>query len=68
MRGQFVAEGSELDLQLKAEMKNFQENSKTELKRESTDLQKLGEALLTLRRDLFDRLPLPRRADDPVRA
>ncbi len=59
VRGQFVAEGSELDLQLKAEQKHFQENSKTELKRESTELQKLGEALMGLRSDLFERLELP---------
>ena len=59
VRGQFVAEGSELDLQLKSELKHFQENSKTELKRESTELQKLGEALLTLRADLMEGLKLP---------
>ncbi len=59
VRGQFVAEGSELDLQLKSELKHFQENSKTELKRESTELQKLGEALLTLRADLMEGLNLP---------
>ena len=59
VRGQFVAEGSELDLQLKSELKHFQENSKTELKRESTELQKLGEALLTLRADLMEGLQLP---------
>lgn len=59
VRGQFVAEGSELDLQLKAELKNFQENSKTELKRESAELQKLGESLLTLRADLMEGLQLP---------
>ncbi|TFZ02241.1 DUF615 domain-containing protein [Ramlibacter henchirensis] len=59
VRGQFVAEGSELDLQLKAEQKHFQENSKTELKRESTELQKLGESLLTLRAELVERLQLP---------
>lgn len=59
VRGQFVAEGSELDLQLKAELKNFQENSKTELKRESAELQKLGESLLTLRADLMEGLKLP---------
>lgn len=58
VRGQFVAEGSELDLQLQAEQgKN--EPSKTDLKRESTEQQKLGEALLTLRGDLFERLDLP---------
>lgn len=59
VRGQFVAEGSELDLQLKAELKHFQENSKTELKRESAELQKLGESLLTLRADLMEGLQLP---------
>lgn len=59
VRGQFVAEGSELDLQLKAELKGTAESSKTDLKRESTELQKLGEALLTLRSDLMERLALP---------
>lgn len=58
VRGQFVAEGSELDLELKAELKGSSEASKTELKRESTELQKLGEALLTLRADLMAGLPL----------
>ncbi len=58
VRGQFVAEGSELDLQLKAELKG-NEISRTDLKRESTDLQKLGEQLMTLRADLFDPLALP---------
>ena len=57
VRGTFVAEGSELDLQLKAELKG--ETSKTDLKRESEELQKLGEQLLTLRTGLFDRLALP---------
>jgi ribosome-associated protein len=58
VRGQFVAEGSELDEALKAELKGS-EASKTELKRESAELQKLGEALLTLRSDLMARLALP---------
>jgi ribosome-associated protein len=57
VRGTFVAEGSELDQQLKAEQKG--ETSKTDLKRESEELQKLGEQLLTLREDLFARLALP---------
>jgi ribosome-associated protein len=57
VRGQFVAEGSELDLALKAELRG--DTSKTELKRESEELQKLGEALLTLRADLLDALGLP---------
>ena len=42
VRGQFVAEGSEMDLELKAELKGTDEASKTDLKRESTELQKLG--------------------------
>lgn len=66
VRGQFVAEGSELDLQLKAELKNFQENSKTDLKRESAELQKLGESLLTLRADLMEGLGLPDKLIDAL--
>jgi ribosome-associated protein len=66
VRGQFVAEGSELDLELKAELKGTTESSKTDLKRESTELQKLGEALLTLRADLMQGLPLPEKLADAV--
>jgi len=66
VRGQFVAEGSELDLELKAELKGTTEASKTDLKRESTELQKLGEALLTLRADLMEGLPLPEKLADAV--
>jgi ribosome-associated protein len=58
VKGQFVAEGSELDLELRAEQTGG-EPSRTELKKESTELQKLGEGLLTLRGDLFERLALP---------
>lgn len=58
VKGHFVAEGSEMDLELRAEQTGG-EPSKTELKKESTELQKLGEALLTLRADLFERLDLP---------
>lgn len=58
VKGHFVAEGSELDLELQAE-RSGGEPSKTELKKESTELQKLGEALLTLRSELFERLQLP---------
>ena len=66
VRGQFVAEGSELDLQLKAELKGS-DISKTDLKRESTELQKLGAALITLRKDLFDGLNLPDRLVEALR-
>jgi len=58
VRGQFVAEGSELDLELKRELKGGDEPSKTDLKRESTELQGIGEDLLTLRADLMARLDL----------
>ena len=58
VKGHFVAEGSELDLELRSEQTGG-EPSKTELKKESAELQKLGEALLTLRADLFARLELP---------
>ena len=59
VKGQFVAEGSELDLELKLAMKWGQSISKTDAKRESEELQELGEQLLTLRGDLFKPLPLP---------
>ncbi len=60
VRGQFVAEGSELDLEYKRELKGGLDGpSRTELKRESTELQDLGTELLTLRRDLMEGLALP---------
>ena len=58
VRGEFVAEGSELDLELKRELKGTDAASKTDLKRESAELQALGEALLGLRAGLFDKLDL----------
>src|SRR5690606_1883612 len=58
VRGQFVAEGSDLDLLLEAE-RTGGERSRTELKKESDELQKLGEALLTLPAGLMQRLDLP---------
>jgi ribosome-associated protein len=58
VKGHFVAAGSELDLELKRELKGSDAASKTDLKRESAERQALGEALLTLRADLFDRLGL----------
>ncbi len=56
VRGQFVAEGSELDKELKRELKGSAELSKTDLKKHSDRLQALGEHLLTLRADLMARL------------
>jgi len=59
VKGQFVAEGSALDLEYKRELKGTDEASRTDLKRESTELQKLGEDLLTLRTELITKLDLP---------
>jgi ribosome-associated protein len=64
--GQFVAEGSELDLELKRELKGSDEPSRTDLKRESTELQKIGEDLLMLRSVFMDRLVLPEKLRDAV--
>jgi ribosome-associated protein len=56
VRGHFVAVGSELDLELKRELKGSVDMSKTDLKKHSDHLQALGESLLTLRSDLMTRL------------
>jgi ribosome-associated protein len=66
VRGQFVAEGSALDLEYKRELKGTDEPTRTDLKRESTELQKLGEDLLTLRADFMARLDLPEKLVDAV--
>lgn len=65
VRGQFVAEGSELDQELKRELKGT-DVSKTDLKRESAELQALGEALLELRGSAFDKLALEDRLRDAI--
>jgi len=56
VRGHFVAEGSELDLELKRELKGSAEASKTDLKKASDHLQALGESLLTLGQSVIARL------------
>ena len=66
VRGEFVAEGSERDLELKRELKGTDEQSRTDLKRESAELQKLGEELLTMRADLLERLLLSEKLKDAV--
>ncbi len=66
VRGEFVAEGSELDLELKRELKGTDAASKTDLKRESTELQTLGQQLLELRAGLFDRLELSEKLRDAI--
>ena len=66
VKGKFVAEGSELDIELKKELKGTDAQSRTDLKRESTELQKLGEDLLTLRADFMARLDLSEKLKDAV--
>jgi ribosome-associated protein len=66
VRGEFVAEGSERDLELKIELKGTDEQSRTDLKRESLELQKLGEDLLTLRPELMAKLELTEKLKDAV--
>lgn len=66
VRGQFVALGSAQDLELKRALKGDAEHSKTELKRESTALQQLGEDLRRLRPELLARLQLPEKLQDAL--
>jgi ribosome-associated protein len=66
VRGEFVAEGSERDIELKAELKGTDDQSRTDLKRESTELQKLGSDLLGLRADLLARLALSDKLKDAL--
>ena len=66
VKGQFVAEGSALDLEYKRELKGSDEPSRTDLKRESDEQQKLGEDLLTLRAELMTRLNLPEKLVEAV--
>lgn len=56
--GEFVPQGSELDRQFRAELKGTDAASRTDLKRESEELQALGEALLELHGDALEQLPL----------
>jgi ribosome-associated protein len=66
VRGQFVAEGSEMDIELKAELKGTYDASRTDLKRESDALQDLGKDLLGLRADLFNGIGLPDKLVDAL--
>ena len=66
VRGQFVAEGSELDEQYRRALKGGDAPSKTELKAQSAQLQALGEALLTLRPALREALALPARLEEAL--
>ncbi len=64
--GEFVAVGSPRDLELKRELKGCDEESRTDLKRQSTELQQLGQQLLSLRADLMARLNLSEVLADAV--
>ncbi|HEX5806161.1 MAG TPA: ribosome biogenesis factor YjgA [Macromonas sp.] len=66
VKGHFVAEGSELDLELKRELKGNVELSRTDMKKISDHLQSLGEQLLTLRKGLLEKLALPDRLLDAL--
>jgi ribosome-associated protein len=67
VRGQFVAEGSELDLELKRELKGTEGTSRTDKKRESDHLQEIGVELLTLRSELAERLNMQGHITDLLR-
>ena len=60
--GEFVPKGSELDRQFRAELKGTELASRSELKRESEELQALGEGLLTLHGETLEQLALSARA------
>ena len=64
VKGVFVAEGSDRDLELKAELKGTWDQTRTDRKVESDALQDLGEALLGLRPKLLERLQLPEKLMD----
>jgi len=66
VEGEFVASGSEADERFRTEIRGTDEPSRTDLKKASEALQKLGEELLTLRADLFAGLPLPENLRDAV--
>ena len=66
VRGLFVAEGSALDLEYKRELKGTDEPTRTDLKKESDALQKLGEDLLDMRAELMIKLELPDRLVEGV--
>ncbi len=66
VRGEFVPEGSDRDHALRVQLKGTDAQSRTDQKRESTELQKLGVALLTLRTEVWARLSLPDRLTDAL--
>ena len=63
VKGEFVADGSELDVELKAEF----DGSRSKLKAESDALQKLGVALLDLPESRWEKLDLPEKLHDALK-
>lgn len=66
VKGQFIAEGSELDEHYKAELRGTPGQSKSDLKRESTALQELGASLLALNTQRLASLQLPEKLLDAL--
>jgi ribosome-associated protein len=67
VRGQFIAEGSDLDLEMRRET-GADKPSKTDLKRSSTELQQLGEQLLELGPPARQQLPLGDKLQEALEA
>ncbi len=69
VKGEFVAEGSERDLQLKAELKGLRDAddaTRSDQKKESDALQALGKDLLELHAKALERLQLPEQLSDAL--
>lgn len=66
VKGQFIAEGSELDEHYKAQLRGTPGLSKSDRKRESAELQELGAALLALNADRLATLQLPEKLLDAL--
>ena len=69
VKGEFVAEGSPRDLELKAELKGLRDaddTTRSDQKKESDALQALGEALLELHAKTLQRLNLPEKLTDAL--
>jgi ribosome-associated protein len=64
--GTFVVEGSELDLQLRSEIRDPNSPSRTERKNASEELQDLGEELIALRAELLAGLSLPDKLHEAI--
>lgn len=69
VKGEFVAEGSARDLELKAELKGLREtddSTRSDQKKESQALQTLGQELLELHPKTLERLQLPEKLLDAL--